>query len=249
MTPVIVEKRRALAAHKACPSKRNLQALWAAYSKVWQTARKCAKDHWPQPCSQIRSVAGAGNFKGVYDGVKQALGPTKKKTPLLKSATGGSDGTLGETLLRVILERECSYRWNTERLKCLTVLEELDSNSTLKQLNRALAFASGKGPGNDSIPAEALKCWKENIISELHEILCLCWKEGEGKLDMRDTNIVTLHKNKGDRSDWNNYQSPISHNYSPIMKALYSYLTNLLVLAWQSIIKLKLTVASPPLAS
>ena len=90
-------------------------------------------------------------------------------------------------------------------IKCLTVLEELDSNSALKQLNRALAFASGKGPGNDSIPAEALKCWKENIISELHEILCLCWKEGEGKQDMRDANIVTLHKNKGDRSDWNNF--------------------------------------------
>ena len=88
MTPVIVEKRRALAAYKACPSKRNLQALRAAYSKVWQTTRKCAKDYWPQPCSQIRSVAGPGNIKGMYDGVKQALGPTKKKTPLLKSARG-----------------------------------------------------------------------------------------------------------------------------------------------------------------
>ena len=66
------------------------------------------------------------------------------------------------------------------------------------------------------------------------------------KQDMRDANIVSLYKNKGDRSDWNNYESPISHNYYPIMNALYSYLTNLLVLAWQSIIKPKITVASPP---
>ena len=116
----------------------------------------------------MRSVAGAGNIKGMYDGIKQALAPTKKKTPLLKSATAGSDGTLGATLLRVILTEEV-----LNAIKFLTVLEELDSNSTLKQLNRALAFASGKGPGNDSISAEALKCCKENIISELHEIVCL----------------------------------------------------------------------------
>ena len=192
----------------------------------------------------MRSVAGAGNIKGMYDGIKQALGPTKKKTPLLKSATAGSDGTLGATLLRVILTEEV-----LNAIKFVTVLEELDSNSTLKQLNRALAFPSGKGPGNDSIPAETLKCCKENIISEPHEIVCLFWSEGEVKQDMRDANIVTLYKSKGDRSDWNNYQSPISQNYSPIMNALYSCLTNLLVLAWQSIIKPTLTVASPPLAS
>ena len=36
-------------------------------------------------------------------------------------------------------------------------------------------------------------------------ILCLCWREGKVPQDMRDANIVTLYKNKGDRSDGNNY--------------------------------------------
>ena len=88
MTPVIEEKRRGLAAYEACPSKRNLQALRAARSKVQQTARRCANDYWLQLCSQIRSAAVTGNIKGMYDGIKQALGPTKKKTVPLKSATG-----------------------------------------------------------------------------------------------------------------------------------------------------------------
>ena len=62
MTPVIVEKRNALAASKACHSKRNLRALRAACRKVWQTTRRFAKDYRLQPCSQIRSVAVAGNI-------------------------------------------------------------------------------------------------------------------------------------------------------------------------------------------
>ena len=90
---------------------------------------------------------------------------------------------------------------------CLPVLEELDSDPTLEELNKALdSLASGKAPGNDSIPVEVLKCCKGNIISELHEILCLCWREGKVPQDMRDANIVTLYNNKGDRSDCNNYR-------------------------------------------
>ena len=34
----------------------------------------------------------------------------------------------------------------------------------------------------------------------------LCWREGEVPQDMRDANIVTLNKNKGDKSDYNNYR-------------------------------------------
>ena len=44
------------------------------------------------------------------------------------------------------------------------------------------------------------------IITELHEVLCLCWSKGEVPQDMRDANIVTLYKNKGDRSDCKNYR-------------------------------------------
>ena len=89
----------------------------------------------------------------------------------------------------------------------LPVLEELDNDSTLEEMNKALdSLVSGKAPGNDSIRAEVLKCCKGNIISELHEILGLCWREGEVPQDMKDANIVTLYKKKGDRSDCNNYR-------------------------------------------
>ena len=47
---------------------------------------------------------------------------------------------------------------------------------------------------------------QRDLITELYEILCLCWSEGEVPQDMRDANIVTLYKNKGDRGDCNNYR-------------------------------------------
>ena len=46
---------------------------------------------------------------------------------------------------------------------------------------------------------------KSLSVKELHEILCQCWREGEVPQDMRDANIVTRYKKKGDRSDCNNY--------------------------------------------
>ena len=40
----------------------------------------------------------------------------------------------------------------------------------------------------------------------LHVLLCQCWQEGAVPQDMRDAKIITLFKNKGERSDCNNYR-------------------------------------------
>lgn len=37
-------------------------------------------------------------------------------------------------------------------------------------------------------------------------MLVLCWESGNIPQDWKDADIVTLHKNKGDRSDCNNYR-------------------------------------------
>ena len=93
-------------------------------------------------------------------------------------------------------------------IECLPVLEDLDSEPTLAEIKTALdSLASGKAPGKDNIPVEVLKRCKEIITTELYEIFCLCWREGGVPQDMKDANIVTLYKNKGDRGDCNNYRS------------------------------------------
>ena len=80
---------------EACPcllksslSERTLQMLRAARTKVQQISRRCANDFWLQLCSHIQVCADTGNFNGIYDGIKQAIGPMQSRIAPLKSATG-----------------------------------------------------------------------------------------------------------------------------------------------------------------
>ena len=200
MTSVIEAKRNALTAYKANPSEQNLQILRAARSNVQQLARQCANYYWRQLCFQIQIAADTGNIKAMYDGIKQALGPTQKKTAPLKSATGEVIQDRKQQIERWVEHyTELYARENVvtedalNAIECLPELEELDREPAIDKLSEALDFlAFGKAPWKDGIPAEVLKCCKETLITELHEILCLCWSEGEVPQDMRDANVVTL---------------------------------------------------------
>ena len=88
MRPVIEAKRTALMEYKRSPSERNLQILRAARSKFQQAARRCANEYWTQLSHEIQTAAITGNIRGMYDGIKKALGPTQCKTAHLKSSSG-----------------------------------------------------------------------------------------------------------------------------------------------------------------
>ena len=84
---------------------------------------------------------------------------------------------------------------------------ELDTRPTMEELSKAInRLSCGKAPGSDGIPSEVLKSGKPALLQPLHDLLCHCWEQGYIPQDMRDANIVTLYKNKGDRSDCNNYR-------------------------------------------
>ena len=87
-------------------------------------------------------------------------------------------------------------------------MDELDTPPTIEELNKAIdSLSSDKAPGNDGIPPEIIKAGKDSsLINRLHELLIDCWEEGTVPQDMRDAKIVTLYKNKGDRSDCNNFR-------------------------------------------
>ena len=88
----------------------------------------------------------------------------------------------------------------------LPVLTKLDEQPSAEELSKAIdALAPGKAPGKDGIPAEILQCGKPALIKPLHHLLCQCWEEGVVQ-DMKDSKIITLYKNKGERADCNNYR-------------------------------------------
>ena len=150
----------------------------------------------------------------MYDGITEALGPTQSKTARLKSISGEVI-----TDKRKQMEQWVEYcaelypRENSvvdsalDAIEPLPIMEDLDAEPTLEELSKAVdSLACGKAPGTDGIPIDIIKHCKCTLLQPLHDTLCQCWREGDVPQDMRDAKIVTLYKNKGDKSDCNNYR-------------------------------------------
>ncbi|KAM7176630.1 uncharacterized protein RBU57_002249 [Macrochelys suwanniensis] len=214
LTPAIEERRAVHLEYKRSPSQRTLQEYRFARSKVQRLARQCANDYWLQLCWNIQLSADTGNIRGMYDGIKKAMGPTKKWRVSLKSATGENIQDKGKQMDRWVEHYSEVYsRQNTITEAALNTVDgfpveiELDEKPTVEELKKVIeSLSTGKAPGKDGIPPEVIKCGINVLLEHLHDLLCQCWDEGAVPQDMRDANIVTLYKNKGDRSDCNNYR-------------------------------------------
>lgn len=214
MTPVIDAKRTALAEYKRLPTERNLQILRAARSKVQLTARRCANEYWTELSEKIQTAAATGNIRGMYNGIKEALGPVHSKTAPLKSTTGAIITDQAQQMDRWVEHYSDLYsRENTvahsalDAIESMPVMDELDTEPSINELKKAIdSLAMRKAPGTDNIPPDLIKHCKTALLQPLLEVLCKCWEEGAVPQDLRDAKIVTLYKNKGERSDCNNYR-------------------------------------------
>ena len=212
MRPVVEAKRTALIVYKQSPSERNLHILRAARSNVQQTARRCANEYWTQLSQDIQRavITLTGNIRGMYDGIKKALGPTQSKTAPLKSSSGEIITEKGQQMERWVEHYSDLYsRENTvshaalDAIGCLPTTDELDSEPLVEELSKAIdSLASG----NDGFSPDLIKHCKTTLLLPLHEVICQCWQEGAVPQDMMDSKIITLYKNKGERNDCNNYR-------------------------------------------
>lgn len=214
MEPLTERKRQALVNWKQTPSQQNLESLRRSRKESQKTARKCANDYWLQLCSTIEQASTTGNIKAMYEGIRQATGPSVKKTVPLKTKSGEVITDKSKQMERWVehyLELYSTENTVSEEainsIQTLPVMEELDNMPTMAELVKAInALTSGKAPGIDAIPPDLIKQGKPALLPHLYELLCLCWEEGAVPQDMRDAKIITLFKNKGDRSDCNNYR-------------------------------------------
>ncbi len=153
--------------------------------------------------------------------MKKAFGPSTFKIAPLRSAIGDGITDRGKQMERWAEHYQQLY--SRENIVTDTVLKsitpfpemkELDDLPTVDELSKAIdSLARGKAPGSDSIPPEVIKAGQKSVLLDrLHELLLQCWRKVSGVLrsrspqDMRDANIITLYKNKGDHSDCNNYR-------------------------------------------
>ena len=116
----------------------------------------------------------------MYDGIKKALGPTLNKTTPLRSSTGEITTDRGHQLERWV--EHYSDIYSREKVMSPSALDAVECQAIL------------------------LKHCKTTLLHSLQVLLYQCWQEGAVPQDMRDTKIITLFKNKGERSDCNNYR-------------------------------------------
>lgn len=214
MEPLIESKRMALSAHKKMPSDQTKKALRDATLKAKKAAKECANSYFLDLASNIQMAADTGNIRAVYEGIKRATGPTPCKAAPLKKLDGTIITDKSQQMSRWVGHYTELYHRETivtetalNSISASPCLTELDELPTEDELSRAIdSLPDGKAPGMDGIPAEILKCSKDTLLPSLHELLCKCWTEGEVPQDMRDANIVTIYKNKGDKSDCNSYR-------------------------------------------
>ena len=216
MTPIIEAKHATLAEYKWSPTEWNLQTLRADQEQGTMHCQVlCINEYWTEHSEMIQLATAMGNIRWMYDGIKKALGPMKSKMAPLKSTTGEVITDQGWQMERWVEHYSNFYsRENTVTpsalgaIKCMPIMEELDAEPTMQMSSaRSLTvWPAGKAPGSNSIPPDLIKHCKTTLLDPLHEVLCQCWREGAVLQDMRDAKILTLYRNKGERSNCNNYR-------------------------------------------
>ncbi|WP_353803190.1 hypothetical protein, partial [Acinetobacter baumannii] len=77
-----------------------LNALPSAKKHAQKTARQCANTFRLNLSNNMQKAADTGNARGLFEGIKMAIGPTKTKLALLKLKTREAITDRGEKLKR-----------------------------------------------------------------------------------------------------------------------------------------------------
>ena len=100
------------------------------------------------------------------------------------------------------------------KISQVNVKLELDDPSTREEIRKAtMQLKVGKSPGIYGIPAEVYQHGGEAVLNKLQDLFTNCWEKEAVPQDLRDAVIVSLYKNKGDKSDCLNYRGITALHY------------------------------------
>ena len=212
--PFLERKRDSMLKLKANANHSNKTEHQRLRNEAQRAARQCANEYYTKLSEKIQQASDTGNIRAMYEGINQVIGKQIKKPAPLKAKTGELLTDKNKKLERLVEHYVDLYSTNTtvsdkalEAFPQASPFSFLDAEPTLQDVAEAIdSQQSGKAPGQDCIPPDIIKCGKEVFIGPLHTLFCKCWEEGNVPQDMRDAKITTLYKNKGDRSDCNNYR-------------------------------------------
>ena len=213
---LLTQKRSAHQAHLAqpsCPEKK--AAFRLVCSKLQRKLREIQNEWWTNLEKSTQMCADAGDYRGFYEALKAVYGPIYQVRSPLRSADGLELLTDKTAILSRWSEHfQALFNANRTvedsvilRIPQQPVKAELDNPPSFEETTKAIKqIKCGKAAGVDGIPPEAWKHGGPALHRKLHELFLCCWEQGKLPQDLRDAVIITLYKNKGEKSNCDNYR-------------------------------------------
>ena len=213
---LLAKKRSTHQAHLAqpsCPVKKS--AFRTVCSNLQRKLRTIQDEWWTNLAEKTQLCADTGDYRGFYEALKAVYGPSHQVVSPLRSTDGQALLTDKASILNRWAEHfqtlfSADRTVNDSAIQQIPqqpVKTELDKAPTLQEVIKAIEqLKSGKAAGVDGIPPEIWKHGGETLHSKLHELFTCCWEKGKLPQDLRDAVIITLYKNKGEKSDCSNYR-------------------------------------------
>ena len=154
-------------------------------------------------------------MRAFYEVLEAVCGPSYQIQAPLCSFDGSTLLSYKEAILQrwsehfegLFSDRRTVQKSSLAKIPQVDVKLELDDPPTRKEMKKAtMQLKVGKSSGIDGIPAEVYQHGEEAVLDKLQDLFTNCWEKGTLPQDFRDAVIVSLYKNKGEKSECSTYR-------------------------------------------
>ena len=170
-------------------------------------------DWWTGLAERTQRYADMGEMRAFYEALKTVYGPSHQiQAPLRSSSTlfewkypadreGRHPPALFRTFRGLFSGRRTAQESSRSKISQVDLKLELDDSHTREEIKKAtMQLKVEKSPGLDGIPAEVYQHGEEAVLDKLQDMFTNRWERGTLPKDLRDAVIVSLYKNKGEKS-------------------------------------------------
>ena len=207
---ILAEKNRAHNASLKNPSSVHLREYFKEIrGHVQRELRRIENEWWTKLAVEIQAHADANDMHNFYNSIKKAYGPINRGTTPVKTADGsrlikdavGIANRWAEHYSSLLNGGSAADMTVLEELPQQTIVHEMDASPTLDEVRKCvLSLKNNKSPGTDGIPAEFYKYGGIALAESLHDMIRVMWAHEEIPDEWRESLIVSIFKNKGEKS-------------------------------------------------
>ncbi|XP_030754472.1 uncharacterized protein LOC115881203 [Sitophilus oryzae] len=178
-----------------------------AKHEAQKTIRAAKNSWWKSKANEIQTYADNNDSRRFFQALRELYGPVNRSS-LIRDVNG--ELLKDETEIRHRWKEHFSLVLNQNSNIDQEVYDLLPQYDTANFLSIPLAreeiadaiasLKNNKAPGKDSIPAEIYKALTPELMPHLENLFTVIWEQESVPQDFRDSIIISLYKNKGDKT-------------------------------------------------